>query len=181
MNSLIRDRTVPVSKADEFYDKAKKLFNSVDTVEGNNFYTNIEDYTKIFLTIYNEFLKNREKVSQISFLINDIDYDALTRSFIDDKPEMNKDLKRLKNKVENIAPKVLKEVVNDARDGVQSLINKANTKLALRNEKKKEKDFELFKSIIDEEKDEKHHSKRVFSLILMTIVYLRLKDFELGL
>lgn len=181
LNSLIRDRVVSAYKADEFYDKAKKLAKSVNSLMDNEFYTNLEDYTKIFLTIYAEFIKKRDQVKEISFFVNDIDYDALSNVYLNDKPETNKEIKRLKDKVEAIAPRVVRDVFNGAKSNIQGLMDIANNKLAAKNKKKQEKDFELFSSTISEEKEGKYFSKRVFSFIIMTIIYLRLKDFELGL
>ena len=179
--SLLKDRVVASSKAEEFYNKAQRLSEVVGACEENLFYSNLEDYTKVFLTIYNSFLKNREKVKDISFLVSVIDYDALTDVFLQDKPEINKDVKRLLNKAEQITPRAVKSVVNEAQGVINGFQNQVS-KLVVRSEKKKkEKDFEPIYSVLLEEKDGHYFTKRVFAYILMTIIYLRLKDFEEGL
>ena len=180
LDSLIKDRTVPSSKAEEFYAKAQKLMNVLGSCEDDSFYSNLEDFTKIFLTIYNKFIENREKVTKIDFLISTIDYDVLTGTFLEDKPEMNKDVKRLLNKAEQMTPKAVKRAVNGAQDVINYLQKKVS-KLAIRSENKKKKDFEPIYSVLQEEKDGHFFTRRVFAYIVMTIIYLRLKDFEEGL
>ena len=178
--SLIKDRTAPSGKANEFYSKFQKLLNAREACENNTFYSNLEDFTKIFLTIYSKFIENREKVQKIDFLVSEIDYDKLTESFLEDKPEINKDVKRLLNKAEQMTPKAVKRAMNEAQDVFGNLQNKVS-KLAIRAENKKKKDFERIYSVLQEEKDGHYFTKRIFAYILMTIVYLRLKDFEEGL
>ena len=66
----------------------------------------------------------------------------------------------------------VEDVIND--------LQKKVSKLTVRSENKKKKDFEPIYSVLMDEKEGHYFTKRVFAFILMTILYLRLKDFEEG-
>ena len=176
--SLMRYRIEYSSIADKYYERIREEFGVMKTSNGEEFNTALENYTKIFLTFYDEFIDRKRKVSDIYFFVEAIDYDRIKETFLIDKPETNDNLKRLADGVERLTPRFVKDTFRNVQDGIQQTQNAIDF-FTEKFAQKKEVGYELIHSNIDEDKE--YYTKRIYSFIVLTLVYLRLKDFELGL
>lgn len=171
--SLMNNRYSYGSVAEKYINKYRTIKDNMKKSDDVELIYCLEDLTKIFLCFYHAFINKYKEVDIITYFTDDIDYSKIVKHFISDKPEQGKDIKAFKNKVNSIMPSQVKDFGDKVQEGfekIEMIIPK----------KHQDSLYEPIHDQIEKEKSIDLYNKRTMSLVLMTMFYLRISDFETG-
>ena len=177
------------NKAEKYFRRAKQLQASIPECEDSNrLVTILEDFTKVFLCLYDECIKDVEKqITNISFHVSGIDFDKLIEFYRKDVPAQSK--------LEQKAPDQLKRVIGtkflrgadevkkgfgDMQKGFQDAQKEFGDQIK-KMVKKTDQTIEPVHDFLEYLDDRNIYTEKDFTIILLTIFYLRIKDYELGM
>ena len=167
------------TRADRYYNKAKEIIQTIREKLSDNLLQNLEDFTKIFLCLYSEYVKDPEKnVEKISFYVRDIDIDAVLQYLEIDSPKMTPAKDIAPGFMRGFIPKEVFKGVDDTRKAMAQLDLGINFP---QQKKRPDLIFEPIHDVIEEEEQFDKYSYKIFAVILLVILYRRIWDFESGL
>ena len=176
------------NKAEKYYNRLKTINDQIKSAEDKSIMLEkLEDFTKVFLCLYSNYIKSKKPVSTVDFHVSYIDIENLIEDLTKDRPEGKK--------LEDIAPDAAKmfiptnifRSVDDIKKGlsdVQRGIQDAQRGISDEIKKRIIKEDTLFEPVHDYiEFCQKHEIYTIesFVIIMLKLMYYRIKDFEQGL
>ena len=144
----------------------------------------LEDYTKVFLCLYSQYVNHQKRINKIQFDLSKIDFEKVYGFLIKDEPETYKLEEKAPLGMDAFVPKeVLRKVddavdkVDDLRKGVQQFTNDLSKWHENNKRNKDYSEYPVYK-VTDYYSNQSLYSAKNFSLLLLRIIYYRLKDIE---
>lgn len=195
LHLYIDNRIVPAKKgeipckAEKYFGRAKEIQKNITTCESSDvLLTYLEDYTKIFLCLYRECIKDIEtQITDLEFHVTDIDFKNLIAFYMKDTPSQWKIEQKAPEQLRKVIPTRflkgadgVKKGINDMQKGIQDAHKDFGDQLK-KMMKKEDTIIEPVHDFIEYVEGKDIYSEKAFSSILLTIFFLRIKDYEMGL
>ena len=175
-------------KAERFLERARKLQVQLKTHEEDiDLIGLLEDFTKIFVCLYAECIKDiNNKVISINFHAATINIDEMISFFLNDTPALKKLGEDTPEQLKGFIPKGFFKGANDVMKGINDMqkgLQDAQKGIGDSVKKMMRKPDDIAEPVHDfiEYLDENSiYTDKVFSAIILSIFYLRVRDYELG-
>jgi len=191
----IDNRTVPAKKgetpckAEKYFKRAKALQQKVSQCDDSDMLiTILEDFSKIFLCMYSECMINIEKqITTLDFHVSKLDFGALTEFFLKDTPALSRIEQKAPDQLKKVIPSKflkgadeVKKGLNDMQKGLQDAHKGLGDQLK-KMLKSEDTIVEPVHDLLEYLEDHDIYNEKNFTVLLLTVFYLRIKDYELGL
>lgn len=182
LNYRFNDKKDDESFPQQLFLKAEKIKGRIDAIEDEDeLLINLMDFSKIFLVLYNSFMnkkKGKKSKSELSFTVRNISFNDLTDFFSEDKPEINPAINQIADMAAGLLNKLVPEKAANVAEDVIEKIEKIRIPFM---EKTKEEINEPIYYYVDLMKSNNHYNEKTFATILLAIMYIANKEYEVSL
>ncbi len=165
------------SRATAYYLRMQKIKNEINSCDDEQVNISLEDFSKLFLCLYDQYLKNEGKpVENFNFYVESVNFHNLLDYLKNDTPQRIKlpeiPLQPVKKAIPQGIVKGLGQVAAKVPD-VEGVLTRLPGK-------KKDMIFEPIHDRIEDADEFNTYSVKNYSYLMLTIYYYSLYDFENG-
>ena len=170
-------------KVRQYFERLKSVKEAIKDEE-NDVLPLLEDFTKLFLCLYSRFARNKQKIVEVSFDLEKIDFEHVYNFLMQDEPDPVNLEANPPAGLDAIIPKeVIKQVDQalDMADDFRKNTQKFMDGVAAKGPgKKKKPDYSMYPiyQVVDYKQKTSLYSELSYSLFLLRILYYRLMDLE---